>query len=69
MDTERVPMDLGAYERRIRRGRCFVCAIVNGDAARDHEEIVFMLENGVIPWSRDQARSLAAELRGALGQG
>jgi diadenosine tetraphosphate (Ap4A) HIT family hydrolase len=166
MDGERVPMDLGAYERRSRGGGCFVCAIVSGDAAFDHEEVVFederhiafldryptmygkllvapkrhvehvvrelsqaeflellgvvhrvaraveavvapertyllslgsqqgnahvhwhvaplppgipfrqqqfhalMLENGVIPWSADRARALAAELRAALADG
>jgi diadenosine tetraphosphate (Ap4A) HIT family hydrolase len=41
MDPERVPMDLDAYEQRIRGGRCFVCAIVSGDAAYDHEQVVF----------------------------
>jgi hypothetical protein len=31
MEAERVPMDLAAYQRRIRTGPCFVCAIVSGD--------------------------------------
>jgi diadenosine tetraphosphate (Ap4A) HIT family hydrolase len=41
MDFERVPMDLAAYEQRIRTGWCFVCDIVSGKPASDHEVIVF----------------------------
>jgi diadenosine tetraphosphate (Ap4A) HIT family hydrolase len=41
MDAQRVPVDLHAYEQRIRRGPCFVCAIVRGDPDFDHEQIVF----------------------------
>lgn len=41
MDRDRVPMDLAAYEQRIRGGPCFVCAIVSGEAGYDHEEVVF----------------------------
>jgi diadenosine tetraphosphate (Ap4A) HIT family hydrolase len=37
----RVPVDLEAYEQRIRRGPCFICAIVRGDPDFDHEQIVF----------------------------
>ena len=43
MEAERVPMDLAAYQRRIRTGPCFVCAIVRGDPGYDYdyERIVF----------------------------
>jgi diadenosine tetraphosphate (Ap4A) HIT family hydrolase len=41
MDVERVPMDLAAYEQRMRAGRCFVCGIVSGDPEYALEEVVF----------------------------
>jgi diadenosine tetraphosphate (Ap4A) HIT family hydrolase len=41
MDAEKVPVDLHAYEQRIRRNSCFVCALVRGDPDFDHEQIVY----------------------------
>lgn len=41
MDAERVPIDLAAYEQRIRTGGCFVCGIVAGDPTYDYEQVVF----------------------------
>jgi histidine triad (HIT) family protein len=41
MEPERVPMELPAYEQRIRGRPCFVCAIVSGDPAYDQEQVVF----------------------------
>jgi diadenosine tetraphosphate (Ap4A) HIT family hydrolase len=40
MNLQRVPMDLGAYTRRIRAGPCFVCGIVRGDPEYAHEQVV-----------------------------
>jgi diadenosine tetraphosphate (Ap4A) HIT family hydrolase len=37
----RVPVDLAAYQRRIRSGACFVCGIVRGDPGCQHEQVVF----------------------------
>jgi histidine triad (HIT) family protein len=41
VDSDRVPMDLASYERRIRTGGCFVCGIVRRDPDYAYEEIVF----------------------------
>lgn len=41
MTFTRVPMDLKAYELRVRSGRCFICALVAGDPGSEHEEIVY----------------------------
>ena len=41
MNAERVPIDLPAYEQRIRRRPCFVRAIVSGDPAYHHEQVIF----------------------------
>jgi diadenosine tetraphosphate (Ap4A) HIT family hydrolase len=35
----RLPFDVGSYEQRVRGGRCFICAIVRGDAAYEHHVI------------------------------
>lgn len=35
----REPIDLQAYERRARSGPCFICALVGGDPAYDHERV------------------------------
>lgn len=40
MDLERVPMDLDGYVRKVRSGRCFICAIVAG-GSEDPHEVVF----------------------------
>jgi diadenosine tetraphosphate (Ap4A) HIT family hydrolase len=40
MDVERVPMDLDAYVRRVRSGRCFICALVAGDEGTDEAHAV-----------------------------
>jgi diadenosine tetraphosphate (Ap4A) HIT family hydrolase len=40
MDVERVPMDLDAYARRARSGRCFICALVAG-GPEDAHALVF----------------------------
>jgi histidine triad (HIT) family protein/ATP adenylyltransferase len=34
---DRVPMDLAAYERRSRSGRCFICAFLAGEQGYEHE--------------------------------
>ena len=34
---DRVPMDLAAYERRVRSGPCFVCELVAGEPGSEHE--------------------------------
>jgi len=35
--TDRVPMDLAAYEQRVRTGGCFVCAFLRGEPGFEHE--------------------------------
>ncbi|WP_412741914.1 HIT family protein [Krasilnikovia sp. MM14-A1004] len=35
--SERAPMDLAAYERRVRSGNCFICAFLRGDPGAEHE--------------------------------
>jgi diadenosine tetraphosphate (Ap4A) HIT family hydrolase len=37
MTTPRVPMDLDAYERRVRDGRCFICELVARSPGSEHE--------------------------------
>ncbi|MGV9676514.1 HIT family protein [Nocardia sp. NPDC003482] len=37
---ERIPFDLTAYERRVRSGPCFVCAIVAGTHNSDLEQVI-----------------------------
>ncbi|MFF0492777.1 hypothetical protein ACFYTQ_27420 [Nocardia sp. NPDC004068] len=37
---ERIPFDLTAYERRVRSGPCFVCAIVAGTHDSDLEQVI-----------------------------
>jgi diadenosine tetraphosphate (Ap4A) HIT family hydrolase len=39
--TERVPFDVAAYERRVRAGGCFICAIVAGEPRMEHEELLY----------------------------
>ncbi len=40
--TERnVPFDVAAYEARVRSIPCFICAIVAGDPAYEHEQIFY----------------------------
>jgi diadenosine tetraphosphate (Ap4A) HIT family hydrolase len=39
--TERVPFDAAAYERRVRAGGCFICAIVAGEPRMEHEELLY----------------------------
>jgi histidine triad (HIT) family protein len=34
---QRVPVDIDSYERRVRSGRCFICAFVAGDPEYAHE--------------------------------
>ncbi|WP_433223427.1 HIT family protein [Dactylosporangium sp. CS-047395] len=34
---DRVPLDLDAYERRVRAGRCFICAFLDGEPGFEHE--------------------------------
>ncbi|MET7334002.1 HIT family protein [Nonomuraea sp. NPDC005650] len=42
MDLERnVPFDVQAYEARVKSSPCFICAIVAGDPAYTHEQIVY----------------------------
>ena len=41
VEPGRVPVDLAAYQRRIRSGACFVCGIVRGDPGYQHEQVVF----------------------------
>ncbi|MEV4510760.1 HIT family protein [Dactylosporangium sp. NPDC049525] len=33
----RVPLDLAAYERRVRSGPCFICAFLDGEPGYEHE--------------------------------
>ena len=40
VDPRRGPLDLEAYVRRVRSGRCFICALVAG-GAEDAHEVVF----------------------------
>jgi diadenosine tetraphosphate (Ap4A) HIT family hydrolase len=35
--SERVPMDLSAYEKRVRFGDCFICGLLRGDPGAEHE--------------------------------
>jgi len=35
--SERIPVDLAAYEQRVRSGGCFVCAFLRGDPGSEHE--------------------------------
>lgn len=35
--ADRVPMDLADYERRVRSGRCFICAFLAGEPGYEHE--------------------------------
>lgn len=35
--SERIPMDLSAYEKRVRTGGCFICGFLRGDPGADHE--------------------------------
>jgi histidine triad (HIT) family protein len=37
--TERLPMDLQAYEERARTGPCFICAFAAGDPEYPHETV------------------------------
>lgn len=39
MSDQRVPMDIEAYEQRVRSGRCFICAFVAGDPEYAHERV------------------------------
>ncbi len=32
-------MDLAAYERRVRSGKCFICAYLNGEPGAEHEPL------------------------------
>jgi diadenosine tetraphosphate (Ap4A) HIT family hydrolase len=41
MEPGRVPVDLAAYQRRIRSGACFVCGVVRGDTGYEREQVVF----------------------------
>ena len=34
---DRVPLDLAAYERRVRSGPCFICAFLDGVPGYEHE--------------------------------
>lgn len=36
---QRMPMDLDAYERRVRSGRCFICAFIAGVPEYSHERV------------------------------
>ncbi|WP_230689658.1 HIT family protein [Catellatospora paridis] len=35
--SDRIPMDLAAYERRIRSGKCFICAFLAGEPGYEHQ--------------------------------
>jgi histidine triad (HIT) family protein/ATP adenylyltransferase len=35
--SERVPIDLSAYQERVRSGACFICGLLRGDPGADHE--------------------------------
>jgi diadenosine tetraphosphate (Ap4A) HIT family hydrolase len=35
--SERIPMDLAAYEQRVRSGGCFICGFLRSDPGADHE--------------------------------
>jgi diadenosine tetraphosphate (Ap4A) HIT family hydrolase len=37
--AERVPMDIAAYEARVRAGGCFICGFLNGEPGLNHELI------------------------------
>jgi histidine triad (HIT) family protein/ATP adenylyltransferase len=39
MTRERVPFDLDAYEQRIRSAPCFICCLLAGDPAYEHERV------------------------------
>jgi diadenosine tetraphosphate (Ap4A) HIT family hydrolase len=41
VEPGRVPVDLAAYQRRIRSGGCFVCGIVRGGTGYEREQVVF----------------------------
>ncbi|WP_433040639.1 HIT family protein [Dactylosporangium sp. CS-033363] len=44
----RVAMDLAGYERRVRTGRCFICAFVAGEPGYEH---VLVYDDGVhVAW-------------------
>lgn len=35
--SERIPMDVAAYERRVRAGDCFICGFLRGEPGAEHE--------------------------------
>jgi diadenosine tetraphosphate (Ap4A) HIT family hydrolase len=35
--SERIPIDLSAYEQRSRSGGCFICGLLRGDPGAEHE--------------------------------
>jgi diadenosine tetraphosphate (Ap4A) HIT family hydrolase len=39
-DITKVPMDLAAYERRVRSGGCFICALLRGEPGYEHEVVL-----------------------------
>lgn len=48
---QRLPFDVTAYERRVRRGGCFICAIVRGDPRQD-EHVIYRDETAIALLSR-----------------
>ena len=53
---ERYLPDLDAYHRRVRNGRCFVCAIVEGDPAFSGEYFVYEDEQSIAFLSKNPTR-------------
>ena len=35
--SERIPLDVSTYERRVRSGGCFICGLLRGDPGAEHE--------------------------------
>jgi diadenosine tetraphosphate (Ap4A) HIT family hydrolase len=35
--SERIPLDLAAYEQRVRSGGCFICGFLRGEPGAEHE--------------------------------
>jgi diadenosine tetraphosphate (Ap4A) HIT family hydrolase len=39
-DLTKVPMDIAAYERRVRSSGCFICALIGGEPGYEHEVVL-----------------------------
>jgi diadenosine tetraphosphate (Ap4A) HIT family hydrolase len=44
----RLPFDIAGYERRVRGGDCFICAIVRGEPRHHREHVIFRDDQVVV---------------------